>query len=157
MTGIGLLGDRNRAPLGLMSRKATLVSVNNALVGDTMSIYREREHLVAFLTTLYPSVGCYNNQEDPEYCVVYVETPVGQMAWQIHPDDMDLFEGLRIVQNHDWDGHTTSEKYRKLQNFVQMRRTPGIIASGEPMQGRKRLDMLLAVYDSKHVVASLRS
>lgn len=122
---------------------------------DKISIYRERAHLVAFLTTLYPSVGSYNDPEEPEYCVVYVESPVGQMSWHIHPDDMDLFEGLRIVQSHNWDGHTTEEKYRKLQNFTRLRRTPGIIASGEPMQGRKRLDMLLSVYESKHIMASL--
>lgn len=120
-----------------------------------MSIYRERAHLVAFLTTLYPSVGAYNNPEEPEYCVVYVETPVGQMSWQIHPQDMDLFEGLSIVQNHNWDGHTTEEKYRKLQNFTRLRRTPGSTGMSEPMQGRKRLDTLLAVYESKHVMASL--
>lgn len=121
-----------------------------------ISIYRERAHLVAFLTTLYPSVGSYNNQEYPEYLVVYVETPVGQMAWQIHPEDVDLFGGLCIVQNHTWDGHTTMEKYRRLQNFTQLRQLPGILPSGEVGQGRKRLDTLLAVYDSKHVMASLR-
>lgn len=143
---------------GLLLRKVTDVmedSENKTSEGSVKSIYRERAHLVAFLTTLYPSVGCYNSQDDREYCVVYVETPVGQMAWQIHPDDMDLFDGLSIVPNHNWDGHTTEEKYRKLQNFTRIRRTPGIIGGTEPMAGRKRLDTLLAVYESKHVMASL--
>ncbi len=122
---------------------------------NSMSIYRERAHLVAFLTTLYPSVGSYNDPEEPEYLVVYVETPVGQMSWHIHPDDTDLFEGLQVVPNHMWDGHCTDEKYQKLQNFTKLRRTPGVLSGGEVMQGRKRLDTLLSVYDSKHVMASL--
>ena len=121
-----------------------------------ISIYRERAHLVAFLTTLYPSGGSYNDPEEPEYCVVYVETPVGQMSWHIHPDDMDLFEGLCIMENHAWDGHTTMDKYRKLQNFTRLRRMP-VLAAQSPMPGRSRLDGLLAGYDSKYVAEALRA
>lgn len=132
------------------------MSVNTAAGAATMSIYRERAHLVAFLTTLYPSVGAYNDPEEPEYLVVYVESPVGQMSWHIHPDDTDLFEGLRIVDSHPWDGHSTEEKYRKLQNFTQLRRMPSMSPVVEAMAGRKRLDGLLADYDSKHVMAALK-
>jgi hypothetical protein len=122
---------------------------------DKSSVYRERAHLVAFLTTLYPSVGAYNSLEAPEYLVVYVETPVGQMAWQIHPEDMDLFGGLEIVQEYAWDGHTTEEKYRKLRNFTKLRRMPSL-SPQSPNNGRSRLDGLLADYESKHVAAALR-
>jgi hypothetical protein len=129
--------------------------VNTAAEAATMSVYRERAHLVAFLTTLYPSVGAYNDPDEPDYMVVYVETPVGQMAWHIHPDDADLFDGLQIVEDHVWDGHTTEEKYRKLRNFTALRRMP-VMAPQSPTPGRSRLDGLLADYDSKHVAASLR-
>lgn len=140
---------------GNLTRKATLVPVNTAAEAATMSIYRERAHLVAFLTTLYPSVGAYNNPDYPEYLVVYVELPVGQMSWQVHPDDVDLFDGLQIVENHVWDGHTTEEKYRKLRNFTALRRMP-VMAPQSPTPGRSRLDGLLADYDSKHVASALR-
>lgn len=130
--------------------------VNTAAQAATLSIYRERAHLVAFLTTLYPSVGAYNDPEEPEYCVVYVETPVGQMSWHIHPDDMDLFEGLCIDTDHMWDGHSTREKYQRLHNFTMIRRMPTVATSETPTPGRMRLDGLLAGYDFKHVAASLR-
>lgn len=122
----------------------------------TMSVYRERAHLVAFLTTLYPSVGAYNDPEEPEFCVVYVETPAGQMRWHIHPDDMDLFDGICIVDDHRWDEHSTVEKYRKLHNLTQLRRMPGFTSQATVTAGRSRLDGLLAGYDVKYVAASLR-
>lgn len=130
--------------------------VNTTAEAETMSVYRERAHLVAFLTTLYPSVGAYNDPDEPEYMVVYIETPVGQMSWHIHPDDVDLFDGLEIVPEHRWDGHSTEEKYRKLRNFTALRRMPVLMSGVSPTPGRKRLDGLLADYDSKHVAASLR-
>jgi len=130
--------------------------LNTAAESGSMSIYRERAHLVAFLTTLYPSVGSYNDPEEPDFCVVYVESPVGQLRWHIHPDDMDLFEGLRIVEHHQWDGHTTDEKYQKLKNFTQLRQAPLQVLNMDT-PGRKKLDALLGDYDSRHVVASLRS
>ncbi len=130
--------------------------VNTAAQAATLSVYRERAHLVAFLTTLYPSVGAYNDPEEPEYCVVYVETPVGQMSWHIHPEDLDLFDGLPIVEQQVWDGHSTEDKYRKLRNFTKLRRMP-VLAAQSPTPGRKRLDGLLADYDSKHVEAALRA
>lgn len=130
--------------------------VNTAAESGSMSVYRERAHLVAFLTTLYPSVGCYCNADSPEYLVVYIETPVGQMSWQIHPEDLDLFDGLPIVEQQVWDGHSTEDKYRKLRNFTKLRRMP-VLAAQSPTPGRKRLDGLLADYDSKHVEAALRA
>lgn len=129
---------------------------SDAVETATMSIYRERAHLVAFLTTLYPSVGAYNDPEEPEFCVVYVETPAGQMSWHIHPDDMDLFDGICIVDDHRWDGHSTEEKYRKLHNLTQLRRMPGFTSQATVTAGRSRLDGLLAGYDVKYVAASLR-
>ena len=131
------------------------MSVNTTAESGCVSIYRERAHLVAFLTTLYPSVGAYNDPEEPEYCVVYVETPVGQMSWHIHPSDMDLFEGLRIVESHVWDGHSTEEKYQKLHTFTMIRRMPGQSTADTPTPGRMRLDGLLARYDHKHVAAAM--
>lgn len=127
-------------------------------MSDTVSVYRERAHLVSFLTTVYPSVGAYNDPLEPEFCIVYVETPVGQMSWYIHPDDMDLFDGMCIVGDAVWDGHSTEDKYRRLSGFTKIRRTMGE-ASGGVMEphgpGRKRLDALLGVYDSKYVTVSL--
>lgn len=126
-------------------------------VSSTMSVYRERAHLVAFLTTVYPSVGAYNDPVEPEFCIVYVETPAGQMSWHICPDDMDLFEGLPLVDSHVWDGHSTEEKYRRLRNYTQIRRMPEGTSQVPDTKGRRRLDGLLAGYDVKVVAESLRA
>jgi hypothetical protein len=123
---------------------------------NTTSVYRERAYLVAFLTTLYPSVGSYNDPDEPDYMVVYVETPVGQMSWYIHSSDTDLFEGICIVDSHTWDGHTTEDKYQRLHNFTQTRRMSATVLSGSSTPGRVRLEGLLAGYDYKLVAASLR-
>lgn len=120
------------------------------------SLYRERAHLVAHLSTVYPSVGCYNDPEEPGWLVVFIETPVGQMSWYIAPDDTDLFEGICIVDKYEWDGHSTDEKYRKLQNFTSLKRLPSQLQQS-PIGNQNRLDTMLMTYASRHVSAALRA
>ena len=42
-------------------------------------IYRERAHLVALAASLYPSVRAYSDPNEPEWSVVYVDSPAGQL------------------------------------------------------------------------------
>lgn len=83
-----------------------------------MDIYRERAHLVAHLARLYPSVLSYSDPAEPEWPVLYVDTPEGQMSWHISRSDLDLFEHVALVPADDsralWDGHTTDNKYARL-------------------------------------------
>lgn len=77
-------------------------------------LYRERAHLAAHLAALYPSVMVPDaDPEAPDWPVLYVLLPTGQVSWHIAPADLDLFEhvptGAAI-----WDGHDTTEKYRRL-------------------------------------------
>lgn len=75
--------------------------------------YRERAHLVAFLAALYPAtIG--QDPAEPEYAVVYVQTPHGQLSWHIAPGDMDLFGHVELDGETIWDGHTTEAKYERL-------------------------------------------
>src|SRR5690606_39189045 len=45
-------------------------------------------------------------------------TPAGQLTWHLAPNDLDLFPHVPVVApDHPrarWDGHTTPEKYRRL-------------------------------------------
>lgn len=126
-------------------------------MSDNNTVYRERAHLIAHLTALYPSVGCYNALDDPEWLMVYVETPVGQMAWHIAPEDVDLFEGLCIVEKYDSEMTPTCEKYEKLQNFTSMLRKPSLgVVTAQQVSARSRLDVMLSTYPSRHVAAALR-
>ena len=86
------------------------------------NVYRERAHLVAHLGAIYPSVIGYNDPAEPDWPVVYVKTPEGQLSWHISPDDADLFEhvpfGNLITAQAVWDGHTTEEKYERLRRLT---------------------------------------
>lgn len=75
------------------------------------NVYRERARLVAFLAELFETTT-WIDPNWPEFRVVAVETPLGQMSWHIHPDDMDLFDD--DLTEGEWDGHTTEEKYDRL-------------------------------------------
>jgi hypothetical protein len=82
--------------------------------------YRERAHLAAHLAAGYPSVlvdGADANA--PDWPVLFVKLPTGQVSWHISPDDRDLFAHVRrtIAGMPDapvWDGHSTDEKYARV-------------------------------------------
>lgn len=80
-------------------------------------IYRERAFLTSYLSKQFPSRLSYSDPNEPDWAVLYVYTPEGQLSWHISPDDMDLFEHLAIVSGVEWDGHTTEEKYERLSRL----------------------------------------
>src|SRR5687767_7492787 len=84
-------------------------------------LYKERAHLVAFLAASYPSTIRFDDVDYPEYGVVYVQAPKGQMSWHIHRDDLHLFKHVdRERRGIDlWDGHTTPEKYERLKALTK--------------------------------------
>jgi hypothetical protein len=85
-------------------------------------VYRERARLVALVAALYPSVRAYADPHEPEWSVVYVDSPAGQLSWHIAERDVDLFEHVEFVPpNHSraqWDGHDTKEKYARLAELI---------------------------------------
>lgn len=87
------------------------------------ALYRERAHLVAFLAACYPSLIAYNDPDEPNWPVVYVDSPAGQLSWHINPDDLDLFRHVTCNTVHylrgQWDGHDTEEKYRRLDQVTR--------------------------------------
>jgi hypothetical protein len=85
--------------------------------------YRERAHLAAYLAARHPSRIAHNDPTAPDWPVLYVDTPAGQLTWHLNPDDLDLFTHVPVVASDDpaarWDGHTTPEKYRRLDALTQ--------------------------------------
>lgn len=55
---------------------------------------------------------------DPEWhgCV-YIDLPTGQVSWHFHDSQAYLFDGLPDYAG-TWDGHDTSEKYRRVNNCL---------------------------------------
>lgn len=87
-------------------------------------VYRERARLVAHLASLYPSVLAYSDPAEPDWPVLTVNAPTGQMSWHISPDDLDLFGHVEQVTDTDdprviWDGHTTEQKYDRLALLIR--------------------------------------
>jgi hypothetical protein len=83
---------------------------------ETDTAYWERNRLVRFLASLYPSGTKRTAIPDwkPEWCnCVYIDTPEGQLSWHYHDREGALFADLPPYPG-EWDGHTTEEKYMRL-------------------------------------------
>lgn len=89
-------------------------------MSDCDGAYQERNRLVAFLASVYPSGLKATAIEgwDPEWngCV-FIDTPQGQMSWHYHERDAGLFAHVGPY-NGEWDGHTTEEKYARLERLI---------------------------------------
>ncbi len=82
------------------------------------SVYRERAHLVAYLAAVHPSVLGIDPDE-PDWPVVYVSTEAGQLSWHLAPDDLPLFAHVARSASAAWDGHTTEQKYARLDDLTR--------------------------------------
>lgn len=80
--------------------------------------YRERAHLVALLAAQYPA-EFREDPEDDEWSIVYIDLPTGQASWHIHPRDVDLFPHVKFGTAAEWDGHSTEEKYRRIDELAR--------------------------------------
>jgi hypothetical protein len=86
---------------------------------DIDDVYRERQHLVSNLSAKHPSGLVSSVDEDGvTWPIVYIELPTGQVSWHISDVDLDLFSHVPY-RDIKWDGHNTSEKYRRLDAYTQ--------------------------------------
>lgn len=87
-------------------------------MSDLDEIYSERNQLVAALAVHHPaSVGI--DPAEPDWPIVYIQLPNGQVSWHFGPNDVHLIDGIPSDPNVVWDGHNTEEKYRRLQEFTR--------------------------------------
>jgi hypothetical protein len=90
------------------------MNAGQPLVDATAVIYRERHHLIAHLAASYPAVMVLNaDPDEPDWPVIYISLPTGQVSWHIAPRDMDLFRHVP-VGSVEWDGHDVVLKYKRL-------------------------------------------
>lgn len=81
-------------------------------------VYSERAALVAYLAAAYDS--CFiRDENEPDWPVVLISLPTGQVSWHISPEDVKLFPHVKFDDSAKWDGHSTEEKYRRLNEFTQ--------------------------------------
>lgn len=56
---------------------------------------------------------------EPEWCnVIYVVTPHGQVSWHVHDSEVEWFSFLPRRETPGWDGHTSVEKYARLEKIT---------------------------------------
>jgi len=82
--------------------------------------YAERNNLVAALSKLFPASLERHPDEDTSWddewrWVVYIDLPSGQVSWHIRDSEVTQFDHLKRFQGRKWDGHTTPEKYARLE------------------------------------------
>ena len=78
--------------------------------------YAERNRLVAFLASIYPSgvkKTTIPDWDEAWHGCVYIDIPTGQASWHFHDSEAHLFTHLPPYDG-EWDGHTTEEKYERL-------------------------------------------
>lgn len=83
------------------------------------AVYRERARLVAGYTHRWPSV-ITEADDYPGMWIVFIVSPCGQLSWHLTETDLDLFAHVRRVDAWEWDGHSTAEKYDRLDQACRM-------------------------------------
>ena len=84
------------------------------------AVYTERNSIVAFLSKLYPASLELDKEtlsQDWKW-VVIMDLPTGQASWHIHINDLPLFAHLPKEAGRMWDGHTTEQKYAKINSLT---------------------------------------
>jgi hypothetical protein len=90
---------------------------------NTNNAYKERNQLVALLSTLFPSgkaKTAIEGWDEAWHGCVYIDFPWGQASWHYHIDDEWMFEHLPQY-TMQWDGHTTDAKYRAIAKAIRAR------------------------------------
>ncbi len=88
--------------------------------GAKDTAYKERNALVNALCKLFPaSLERHPDSdtawEDDWRWIVFIDLPTGQATWHIHDSEVPAFSHLPRGAGRTWDGHTTEEKYRRLE------------------------------------------
>lgn len=90
------------------------------MTGMLDAVYRERAHLLAHLAAVYPS-HIQPDMEEPDWPVLYIEFPTGQCCWHVNDTDLDLFGHVPVDVYEVWDGHSTAEKYERVDTATRIR------------------------------------
>ncbi len=113
---VGMDGDH-----GALRRFAALVA--SAERENTNNAYKERNQLVALLSTVFPSgkaKTAIDGWDEAWHGCVYIDFPWGQASWHYHTDDEWMFEHLPPYTKQ-WDGHTTEAKYAAIAKSIRAR------------------------------------
>ena len=106
---------------GCLGRFAALVRADER--ENTNNAYKERNQLVALLSTVFPSgkaKTAIDGWDEAWHGCVYIDFPWGQASWHYHTDDEWMFKHLPPYTKQ-WDGHTTDAKYAAIATAIRAR------------------------------------
>jgi hypothetical protein len=128
------------APLDPADLAHALEATQSALMDSTaraQAAYTERNRCVAAIARAALALGCrawlgkHPAEEtsppvatwDPEWTtIVFILLPAGQASWHIHDSEVPAFAFLvDMPPVGDYDGHTTPEKYERLEAWEPKR------------------------------------
>ena len=104
-----------------LERFAALVA--SAERENTNNAYKERNQLVALLSTVFPSgkaKTAIDGWDEAWHGCVYIDFPWGQASWHYLTDDEWMFKHLPPYTKK-WDGHTTDAKYAAIATAIRAR------------------------------------
>ncbi|MEV5606986.1 hypothetical protein [Streptomyces sp. NPDC052225] len=94
---------------------------------ERASVYRERNHILAWIAALHPATAVIAPATDPDaegWHWLYVNAGGWQMRWHISPQDLPLFQHVEYVEPSDpraqWDGHGAEQKYQRMRQHVRL-------------------------------------
>jgi hypothetical protein len=100
----------------LLGRLEQLTGELTKTAGERNVAYRECAHLVALIAAIYPS--CWNTDPGwPDWRIIYVDSPAGQLSWHISAAALVLFPHVMHNPAAVWDGHTTDQKYQRVTDI----------------------------------------
>ena len=83
-------------------------------------VYFDRNQLAKGFATLAIrlgwTVGLADDPDDPDWPVLVIDTPAGQVSYHIHGDQIDASRWPRYPGH--WDGHTTHEKRVRMSLWL---------------------------------------
>jgi hypothetical protein len=105
--------------------------------GALQQVYDERNRLVALAVVLACEagyrVGLIDDADEPDWPVLAIELPTGQVAWPVPQDVANLLSEVEEVEVTRFvcDGHDGAAQAQRIERFIQAETWPDGADSGE--------------------------
>lgn len=114
--------------INLIDKLADQAKEANRLRIAKDNAYAERNKCVIGLMLLARDLGykvgwAKHPEEDTEWeddwrNIAVIELPTGQLTWHFHDSERWMLYSFEPLKDHQWDGHSTEEKYRRLFDYT---------------------------------------
>lgn len=108
----------------LLRQAADAIVLKRALKGALAgkdAAYRDRNALLAWFAAVHRSHLVPAARTDGAWQqVLCVHTEVGQLAWHLPDAELAGFPHVPKEDANDWDGHTTTERYQRIEKLVAL-------------------------------------